>query len=140
MDRLTRPDVDADQSAVRFMGDEVKVQDIGDNLLHLILNGPTINSINKETLRHLVRQLYSELKRYEDAEEQGRLWVAPCKMDDPLYMVVTKRPKLNWPEFSFIKATYLTENNFFRAIRDFGKTVFMTRQEANDALKKVKGE
>ena len=68
MDRLTRPEVDALQSAVRFMGTEVKIQDIGDKLLHLILNGPTINSINKDTLRHLVRQLYTELKRYEDLE------------------------------------------------------------------------
>ena len=68
MDRLTRPDIDADQTAVRFMGTEVKIQDIGDKLLHLILNGPTINSINKDTLRHLVRQLYTELKRYEELE------------------------------------------------------------------------
>jgi hypothetical protein len=56
--------VDALQTAVRFMGTEVKIQDIGDKLLHLILNGPIINSINKDTLRHLVRQLYTELKRY----------------------------------------------------------------------------
>lgn len=68
MDRLTRPDVDTDQTAVRFMEAEVKIQDISDKLLHLILNGPTINSINKDTLRHLVRQLYAELKRYEDLE------------------------------------------------------------------------
>ena len=68
MDRLTRPDINIDQTAVRFMGTEVKIQDISDRLLHLILNGPTINSINKDTLRHLVRQLYTELKRYEELE------------------------------------------------------------------------
>ena len=68
MDRLTRPDIDTVQTAVRFMGEEVKIQDISDKLLHLILNGPTINSVNKDTLRHLVRQLYTELKRYEDLE------------------------------------------------------------------------
>ena len=68
MDRLTRPDVEALQTSARFMGTEIKIQDIGDKQLHLILNGPTINSINKDTLRHLVRQLYTELKRYEDLE------------------------------------------------------------------------
>lgn len=68
MDRLTRPEIDTDQTAVRFMGTEVKIQDISDKLMHLILNGPTLNSINKDTLRHLVRQLYTELKRYEDLE------------------------------------------------------------------------
>lgn len=67
MDRLTRPDVAVVHTAARFMGTEVNIQDISDKLLHLILNGPTINSINKDTLRHLVRQLYTELKRYEDA-------------------------------------------------------------------------
>lgn len=69
MDRLTRPGIDAEQTAVRFMdGGEVKIQDIGDKLLDLILNGPTINGIKKDTLRHLVRQLYNELKAYEDLE------------------------------------------------------------------------
>lgn len=68
MDRLTRPDIDTDQTAVRFMEAEVKIQNIGDKLLHLILNGPTINGVTKDTLRHLVRQLYAELKRYEDLE------------------------------------------------------------------------
>lgn len=68
MDRLTRPGIDADQTAVRFMDGEVKIEDIGDKLLDLILNGPTINGIKKDTLRHMVRQLYAELKRYEDTE------------------------------------------------------------------------
>ena len=66
MERLTRPGIDADQTAVRFMDREVKIQDIGDKVLELILNGPTINGVNKDTLRHLVRQLYTELKCYED--------------------------------------------------------------------------
>lgn len=64
--RLTRPGIDTDQTAVRFMDDEVKIQDIGDKVLELILNGPTINGVKKDTLRHLVRQLYTELKCYED--------------------------------------------------------------------------
>lgn len=66
MDRLTRPGIDADQTAVRFMDGEIKIQDIGDKLLELILNGPTINGVKKDILRHLVRQLYAELKCYED--------------------------------------------------------------------------
>lgn len=68
MDRLTRPGIDAEQTAVRFMDGEVKIQDIGDKLLNLILNGPTINGIKKDTLRHLVRQLYDALKQYEELD------------------------------------------------------------------------
>ena len=68
MDRWTRPGIDAEETAVRFMDGEVRIQDIGDKLLDLILNGPTINGIKKDTLRHLVRQLYNALKAYEDTE------------------------------------------------------------------------
>lgn len=68
MDRLTRPGIDSEQTAVRFMDGEVKIQDISDKLLELILNGPTINGIKKDTLRHLVRQLYDALKLYEDLD------------------------------------------------------------------------
>lgn len=66
MDRLTRPEVRVDQTAGRLIGNEVKIDVFGDKMLHLILNGPTINSVNKDTLRHLVRQLYAALQRYED--------------------------------------------------------------------------
>lgn len=116
MERLTRHDVVTSLSAVRFMGAEVKIQDISDKLLHLILNGPTINSINKDTLRHLVRQLYDELYRYEElgrtpeelhellfcsagpfhkkmgewmkAESEGRLIVSPIKPGDIVYWIL----------------------------------------------------
>ncbi len=38
-------------------------------------------------------------------------------------------------QHTFIKQTYLMESNFFRVIKDFGKTVFLTRAEAEQALK-----
>lgn len=66
MERLTRPYVSVDKSAGRFIGSEVNIQVFGDKMLHLILNGPTINSVNKDSLRHIIRQLYTELKRYEN--------------------------------------------------------------------------
>lgn len=68
MDRFTRPHIAADPTAVEFMDAEVKMQDVGDKLLELILNGPTINSVSKNILRHMVRQLYTRLKQYEDLE------------------------------------------------------------------------
>ena len=70
-ERLTRPGVDVDQTAARYMGGEVKIQDLGDGVLELILNGPTINGVKKDTLRHLVRQLYAELKVYEEGGNNG---------------------------------------------------------------------
>ncbi|MBQ2920131.1 MAG: hypothetical protein IJE58_03010 [Oscillospiraceae bacterium] len=70
-ERLTRPSVDVDQTASRYMDGEVKIQDLGDGVLELILNGPTINGVKKDTLRHLVRQLYAELKVYEEGGNNG---------------------------------------------------------------------
>lgn len=68
------------------------------------------------------------------AEAQGRLMVLPCKIGDTIYLVVTKRPRVTLPEYSFIKKSRLTEHNFFRVAREFGKTVFLTREEAEVAL------
>lgn len=89
-----------------------------------------IAKLNDEQMRKLNRAI-----ELWELEQKGRLLVLPCKMGDTLYMIVTKRPKINMPEFSFIKTTYLTEHNFFRVIRDYGKTVFLTRKEAEAALK-----
>lgn len=60
--------------------------------------------------------------------------VPPCKIGSTIYMIVTKRHKISLPEFSFIKQTHMTELNFFRVCRTFGKTVFLTREEAEAAL------
>lgn len=65
-----------------------------------------------------------------DAEHDGRIVVLPCRMGDTVWMIVTKRPKINMPEFSFIKRSCLTWLNAERILRDFGKSVFLTREEA----------
>jgi hypothetical protein len=46
----------------------------------------------------------------------------------------------NENQHTFIKQTYLMESNFFKVIRAFGKTVFLTREEAEQALKGGDGE
>ena len=73
---------------------------------------------------------YERLKDYENLEERGQLLKLPCPMGSTVYMIVRKRPKIGQPEFSFVKTTYLTENNLLRIVRDFGKTVFSTHEEA----------
>lgn len=67
MDRITRPHVSVDPKSARFFDEPaVNIPEIGDKMLHLILNGPTLNSVNKYVLRSMVRQLYDALKAYED--------------------------------------------------------------------------
>ena len=79
-----------------------------------------------------------ELCKAKGLQDSGRVWVAPCKMGGTLYMIVTKRQRVCDPEFSFVTPSYLTENNFFRVMRDFGKTIFLTRKEADARLAEIR--
>ena len=75
--------------------------------------------------------------------------VPPCKVGDKIYMLVTRHTlHIEYPngktqrvksQHTFIKETYLTELNFFKVLDDFGKTVFLTKEEAEKALKERSG-
>ena len=72
------------------------------------------------------------------AESQGRLLELPCRIGTTIYLIVTRRPKITMPEFSFVKKSQMTFNNMKRVLRDFGKTVFLTWEEAEAAMEKMK--
>ena len=71
--------------------------------------------------------------------------VPPCKVGDKIYMLVTRHTtSFEFPngkmvrkenQHTIIKQTYLTKSNFFKVLDDFGKTVFLTKEEAEKALK-----
>ncbi len=69
--------------------------------------------------------------------------VPPVKVGDTIYMLVTKKThsfdlkggERRENQHTFIKKTILMESNFFRVIRDIGKTVFLSREAAEKALK-----
>ncbi len=73
-----------------------------------------------------------KLAEYEDLEEQGKLLKLPCAVGDTVY---TLNPLLNGK--TVIGET--TADAFFCALvmleGRFGKTVFLTREEAEAALK-----
>lgn len=70
MERLTRPTVKVDETAAKYMAATGSIpadlRSMNDRLLDLVLNGPTLNGVNKDVLRQLIRQLYAALKPYED--------------------------------------------------------------------------
>lgn len=77
---------------------------------------------------------FERLEEICQAERENRCVVLPCKMGDELWFVVTKyRGKKS--EYSFVKGGWLCESNFFSVLNNFGKTVFLTREEAENALK-----
>ena len=70
MERLTRPAVKVDETAAQYMAATgsipVDLRSMNDRLLDLVINGPTLNGVNKDVLRQLIRQLYAALMPYED--------------------------------------------------------------------------
>lgn len=63
-------------------------------------------------------------------------WIRPpCKIGATIYMIVEKRAKVTREYFRFIKKTKLTFLNLERVLETWGKTVFLTKEEAEQALK-----
>lgn len=115
--------------------------------------------------------LMEKLADYEDAEEEGRLVILPCKVGDTVYLIRNNTSACkSCPDFSHfygmdstccindiyypeIEESPICEKQFFEIAKytpsaywifeygkKFGKTVFLTREEAESALEKMKGE
>jgi hypothetical protein len=98
------------------------------------------------------------LKKYEDigpidhlrelaqAEKDGRLVVLPCNMHDPLYIInngeIHRNYGCQWHFTGKECQTFGTLSMYGEVVGldDFGKTVFLTREEAEEALKKREEE
>nr|DAQ95226.1 MAG TPA: hypothetical protein [Caudoviricetes sp.] len=108
--------------------------------------------------------VYRKLKDYEDLEEQGRLIKLPCKVGDTVYVVTFPFNVFDDIEYDenmkdevyesyvssitfyeceeqyriYAKATNHFIGAYFREC-DFGKTVFLTKSEAEAKLKELRG-
>ncbi len=89
------------------------------------------------------------LAEYEDLEEQGKLLKLPCAVGDmiykvsPNYVYVDMCQITGFAECNSTKSMCYTvyidpDEEDIIALSDFGKTVFLTREEAEDALKEVR--
>ena len=97
-----------------------------------------------------------KLAEYEDAEEQGLLLRLPCKVGDTVY---TNMRAVGWyyrdknkpykakivfiginGTDNFVNVVYENDNMLQFKFSDFGKTVFLTKAEAELALKKMEVE
>lgn len=92
-----------------------------------------------------IDDVIDKLAEYEGLEEQGRLVILPCKVGDTLYRLV---PNL-YREYVEIKiAQFVINKNGIYFITDkgvswsadkIGKTVFLTKSEAEAKLKELRG-
>ena len=109
----------------------------------------------------IVPKLYKHLAEYEDLEEQGLLLELPCKVGDAVYVVGTRclageEPEegctfLDCEECIYDKTYIVFETkvdsmmmcNFMVCDNTnfiFGKTVFLTKEEAEKALERLEKE
>ena len=96
------------------------------------------------------RDAINKLAEYETAEEEGRLVVLPCKVSDTVFVIenthieISEIYKIEIKHTAFEDRTYYLEKLAKRGMlyryynRDFGKTVFLTRKEAEKALNEIK--
>lgn len=91
-----------------------------------------------------ILKLAEKLKQYEDLEEQGRLLRLPCKVGDAVYYLdrfcgsyssdCPSRPCENCQDYEI----EIHEGKFMLSdIYKFGKTVFLTEEEAREKLKEM---
>lgn len=94
------------------------------------------------------------LKRYEDLEQDGRLLELPCKVGDTVYEVQEIRHRIQTLEIISIYIGRIGEIFFNWELKDgigiyknvkgfgmsnLGKTVFLTQEAAEAALKEMEG-
>lgn len=90
----------------------------------------------------------NKLAEYEELEEQGLLVRLPCKVGDDLYCIVNGEVKklkvhsFGVPDFEItdIEFKYVDGFKIVRFVGEVGKTVFLTREEAEKKLEEMKNE
>ena len=86
-----------------------------------------------------IREVLNKLAEYEDLEEQGKLLELPCAVGDTIYTIYSDE------DSSFIEEPKVVEVSTYRVwidsayfdYDDFGKTVFLAREEAKAALEEL---
>lgn len=106
-----------------------------------------------ETLRQLCRNYDLErLEKLAEADRDGRLAVLPCKAGDTVYEVTSRKTISDYRVKAIrvelfctfiewdIVAGFVDKSIFGVQVDEIGKTVFLTREEAERALEAMKDE
>ena len=91
-------------------------------------------------------KVYFKLKEYEDLEEQGRLVKLPCKIGTEVYNITwwddvqEKVVVKGKTYYRTIHKHKVSKSTFgYTDIEEIGKTVFLTKSEAEAKLKELRG-
>lgn len=100
----------------------------------------------------LLQKAYKVVRRYEEMYEQGNIIKLPFTTGDEVWVIdenkkfrckVIKVEICNQRKFAVVEKNMMYEENmgYIRVpIENFGKTVFLTRQEAEDKLAEMEGK
>ena len=83
-----------------------------------------------------VRAWLKELKQYKNLEEQGLLLRLPCKVGDTVYKIINQRDNYDDTVYQIVSATIFE----LSMIDKIGKTVFLTKAEAEWKLKEMESD
>lgn len=131
MERLNR-NIPQELSHIKQLAQDCKTNISKDNIVAACDNvlkmcNDTFNGYCAENL-----ELHERLRRNEELEEQGLLLKLPCEVGTTVYCIMTS-----------IKGTHpmiFTQRFNYNMIECFGKAVFLTQAEAEEALKKIERE
>ena len=153
MERLTSPNINVDPDTDRFLhaaigGKEIDWKQSRDSTLNVLINGPTSNGFCKDIFRKMARDLYGRLKAYEDiaelfggidrlrelaeADKDGRCIILPCK--------VYETDGVRVYEHTVREVIYETAGGPAFDKNAIGKSIFLTRAEAERALQEMEGK
>ena len=115
--------------------------------LVVFTQGEYIDTIPAEMTHEDIRKALRKLAEYEDLEEQGLLLRLPCPIGTTVYNTtwwdcVQEKVKVDGKTFYRTVHKHKVSKSTFSLldICDFGKTVFLTKAEAEQKLKEMESD
>ena len=114
-----------------------------------------VKSMQEEHFSGLeMAKLYSafmELKKYQEADKDGRLVVLPCQSGEHVFALLDDQTHVwecevehavldGWRKVFAIRPLGRSKDSYYAPFGAFGQTVFLTREEAEKALEAKKDE
>lgn len=62
----------------------------------------------------------------------------PCKIGEKIFAIVEKKKANKDETYRYIQSYYLTYSNIERVIKNFGTTIFLTKDDAEEALESMR--
>lgn len=89
---------------------------------------------------HIPENRLAEAAELLHKKDAHLLLELPCPLGTPVWLIVTKHRRSSDKLYSFLRRSRLQWSNMDRCINELGKTVFLTEEEAENALAEIQKE